>query len=129
MTLPALESRARAAAEPAFTCSDVFISRNYQIDKPSVQKARQGTMPVTLPYCRGTTGLYIQIMEELFFLVEESPEGGYSARALGTAIFTQGETLDEIKANIRDAIDCHFDDEKPKMIRLHIVRDELLANA
>jgi len=68
-------------------------------------------------------------MEELFFLIEDSPDGGYSARALGASIFTQGETLDEIRANIRDAVDCHFDIGKPKMIRLHIVRDEILANA
>ncbi len=68
-------------------------------------------------------------MEELFFLVEESPEGGFSARALGQSIFTQGESLDEIRLNIKDAVDCHFSDAKPKMIRLHIVRDEILAYA
>ena len=68
-------------------------------------------------------------MEELYFLVEDSPDGGYTARALGLSIFTQGETLDEIRANVRDAVDCHFNDERPKVIRLHIVRDEILANA
>ena len=66
-------------------------------------------------------------MDELFFLVEESPEGGYTARALGASIFAQGETLDETRANIRDAVDCHFDDAKPKVIRLHIVKDEILS--
>ena len=73
--------------------------------------------------------MYTDRMEEVFFLVEDSPDGGYSARALGVSIFTQGDTLDEIRANIRDAVDCHFDAEKPKMIRLHIVRDEILAYA
>jgi len=68
-------------------------------------------------------------MDELFFLVEESPDGGYSARALGFSIFTQGETLAELRSNIKDAIDCHFDEKKPKMIRLHFVRDEILAYA
>ncbi len=68
-------------------------------------------------------------MEELFFLVEDSPEGGYMARALGQSIFTQGETLEEIKVNIKDAVDCHFADAKPKMLHLHIVRDEILAYA
>jgi predicted RNase H-like HicB family nuclease len=68
-------------------------------------------------------------MEELFFLVEESPEGGFSARALGQSIFTQGETLDEVRDAIRDAVECHFSDAKPKMLHLHIVRDEILAYA
>ena len=63
---------------------------------------------------------------ELIFLVEE--EGGWSSRALGAAIFTQADTLDELRAAIRDAIACHFEpDEAPKIIRLHIVRDEVLA--
>jgi predicted RNase H-like HicB family nuclease len=68
-------------------------------------------------------------MEEIFFLIEETPEGGYTARALGESIFTQAETIEEIKNNIRDAMECHFEKERPKIIRLHIVRDEILANA
>jgi hypothetical protein len=68
-------------------------------------------------------------MDELYFLVEEVPEGGYTARALGESIFTQGESLDELKLNIRDAVDCHYDTEKPKILRLHIVRDEILSYA
>lgn len=68
-------------------------------------------------------------MDELYFLVEEVPEGGYTARALGESIFTQGENLDELKLNIRDAVHCHFDAETPKILRLHIVRDEILSYA
>jgi predicted RNase H-like HicB family nuclease len=68
-------------------------------------------------------------MEELFFLVEQTPEGGYTARALGESIFTQGETIDEVKDNIRDAVACHFERVRPRVIRLHIVRDEILADA
>ena len=61
-------------------------------------------------------------------MVEEDLEGGYNARALGESIFTQGETLDELRANIRDAVDCHFESEhKPKVIRLHTVSEEVLA--
>ncbi len=57
-------------------------------------------------------------MNEIIFLVEEDLEGGYNARALGEAIFTQGETLDELRANIRDAVDCHFEaEQKPKVKR------------
>lgn len=65
---------------------------------------------------------------ELIFLVEEAPEGGFNARALGQAIFTQADTLDALRAEIRDAVACHFDpDQAPKIIRLHIVHDEVLV--
>ena len=65
---------------------------------------------------------------ELIFLVEEAFEGGYTARALGESIFTEGDTLEELKANIREATICHFDDDKmPKIIRLHFVKDELIT--
>jgi hypothetical protein len=67
-------------------------------------------------------------MNEIFFLVEDAIEGGYNARAIGEAIFTQGDTMDELKANIRDAVQCHFDDDKlPKIIRLHLVREEIIT--
>lgn len=66
--------------------------------------------------------------KEVIFLVEESPEGGFRARALGHSIFTCGESMDELKAMVRDAVKCHFDDpEMPKVIRLHLVRDEVMA--
>ena len=48
---------------------------------------------------------------EIIFSVQESPEGGYEARALGHDIFTQADTMDELKLNVRDAVRCHFDDE------------------
>jgi len=67
-------------------------------------------------------------MNEIFFLVEEAPEGGYAAKALGESIFTEAETLDELHVNVRDAVRCHFDQDKaPKMIRLHFVHEEVLA--
>jgi hypothetical protein len=65
---------------------------------------------------------------ELVFLVEEAPEGGYTARALGHAIFSEGETSEEVEANVRDAVRCHFgEDDLPQMIRLHYVRDDVIA--
>jgi hypothetical protein len=65
---------------------------------------------------------------EIIFSVEESPEGGYEARALGHSIFTQGDTMDELKRNVREAIQCHFDEgEAPKVIRLHTVKDEVIS--
>lgn len=67
-------------------------------------------------------------MSEIVFLVEEAPEGGYSARALGESIFTQAESLEELRENVRDAVRCHFDEGRgPSVIRLHFVRDEVLA--
>jgi hypothetical protein len=67
-------------------------------------------------------------MSEIIFLVEEAAEGGYTAKALGPAIFTEAETMDELHANVRDAVQCHYDEGKaPQMIRLHFVRDEVIA--
>ena len=67
-------------------------------------------------------------MSEIIFVVEDAPEGGFSARAVGQSIFTQAETVDELRANVRDAVHCHFDSgTAPKLIRLHFVRDEVIA--
>ena len=67
-------------------------------------------------------------MNELIFEVEEAPEGGYTARALEPSIFTEADTLEELHKQVRDAVRCHFDEgETPAMIRLHFVRDELIA--
>ena len=67
-------------------------------------------------------------MNEIFFLVEEAPEGGYAAKALGQSIFTEAETLEELHANVRDAVLCHFEGGKaPKMVRLHFTHEEVIA--
>ena len=67
-------------------------------------------------------------LKELIFFVEDDPEGGYTAHAVGESIFTEGETIDELKTNIKDALRCHFDeDEKPVYVRLHIVREEIFS--
>ena len=64
---------------------------------------------------------------EIIFSVQESPEGGYEARALGHSIFTQADTMEELKRNVREAVRCHFDeDEIPHVIRLHTVKDEVI---
>jgi hypothetical protein len=64
---------------------------------------------------------------EIIFEVEESPEGGFEARALGHAIFTEAETLDKLREMVRDAVRCHFDPETaPRLIRLHLVKDEVI---
>ncbi len=67
-------------------------------------------------------------MSEIIFLVEEAPVGGFTARALGESIFTEADNLSELHTKVRDAVKCHFDEEKtPKIIRLHHVREEVLA--
>jgi hypothetical protein len=64
---------------------------------------------------------------EIIFEVEESPGGGFEARALGHAIFTEADTLDELREMVRDAVRCHFDPETaPRLIRLHLVKDEVI---
>ncbi|POZ89682.1 2-oxoisovalerate dehydrogenase [Petrotoga halophila] len=70
-------------------------------------------------------------VKEIIFIVEEDPEGGYNARALGESIFTEGTSLDELKENIKDAIKCHFDKEEdvPDIIRLRIVKEETFKYA
>ncbi len=68
------------------------------------------------------------IMEELIFLVEDSTEGGFIARALGASIFTEADDLKSLRDQVRDAVRCHFDEgQGPKVIRLHFVREEVIA--
>jgi predicted RNase H-like HicB family nuclease len=69
-------------------------------------------------------------MNEIIFEVrEDEADGGYVASALGYGIHTQGETLEELRAMVKDAVNCYFDETKqsPTIIRLHFVRDEVLA--
>lgn len=67
-------------------------------------------------------------MTEIVFLVEDAAEGGLVARALGHSIFTEADSYDELRQQVRDAVQCHFDaSERPTMIRLHYVKDEVLA--
>ena len=67
-------------------------------------------------------------MNEIIFLVEDTPEGGFTARSLGHSIYTDADNITELHANVRDAVACHFESsEKPSIIRLHFVRDEIIA--
>ena len=67
-------------------------------------------------------------MNEIIFVVTEPPEGGYAAEALGQSIFTVADTLQELNEMVRDAVICHFEDEaRPKIVRLHFVREEVFA--
>lgn len=76
-------------------------------------------------------GSVLDVSEIIFEVLEDEVDGGFVATALGHGIVTQGDTLEELRAMVRDAVSCHFGDGKagsmPKMIRLHFVRDEVLA--
>lgn len=66
-------------------------------------------------------------MSELIYVVEQAPEGGYVARALSASIFTEADSLEELRHNVREATECHFNEgRQPRMIRLHFVREEVL---
>ena len=65
---------------------------------------------------------------ELIVLVEDAPEGGYTARALGHSIFTEADSIEEPRSNVREAVQCHFEEgQRPNIVRLHFVRDEVIA--
>lgn len=67
-------------------------------------------------------------MNEIIFIVEESPEGGFIAKAVGTSIVTEADTVPELHTQVRDAVHCHFEAaQTPKIIRLHFVREETIA--
>ena len=67
-------------------------------------------------------------MNEIIFVVEEAPDGGFVARTIGESIITQANDEASLRERIRDAVRCHFDsDAIPKLIRLHFVRDEIIA--
>ncbi|BDA66644.1 hypothetical protein RIVM261_054500 [Rivularia sp. IAM M-261] len=69
-------------------------------------------------------------MTEILFLVEDDAEGGYIAKAVGESIFTQASDIETLREMVRDAVHCHFPskENRPKIIRLHIVRDEVIAS-
>jgi len=67
-------------------------------------------------------------MSEVIFIVEDSPEGGYTARALGLSIYTEADDWVELQANVRDAVICHFEEGgAPRVVRIHFVREEVIA--
>ncbi len=74
---------------------------------------------------------FMPTKEIIFEVREDEADGGYCASALGYDIFTEGDTLDQLRTNVRAAVQCHFGDgvpgPVPQVIRLHFVRDEVLA--
>jgi hypothetical protein len=72
----------------------------------------------------------VKRMKELVFEVVQEAHGGYTAEALGESIFTEADSWEELRANVREAVQAfYFDAEPPASIRLRLVRDEVLAVA
>lgn len=73
--------------------------------------------------------LNMKAISEIIFIVQAAPEGGFTAKALGAAIFTEADSIEQLHAQVRDAVKCHFDSSKemPTLIRLHFVKDEVIA--
>ena len=67
--------------------------------------------------------------EIIFEVSEGEVDGGYTASALGYGIHTEGDSLEALRRNVKEAVDCYFDDTmpRPKLIRLHFVREEVLV--
>ena len=67
-------------------------------------------------------------MDEIIFIVQEAPEGGFTARALEASILTEADDMARLHEQIRDAVRCHFEEaERPRIIRIHFVREEVIA--
>ena len=67
-------------------------------------------------------------VNEIIFIVEEAPEGGYTAKAVGTSIVTEADTMPQLHEQVRDAVRCHFEPaQAPKIIRLHFIKEETIA--
>lgn len=71
----------------------------------------------------------MNVSEIIFEVTEDEVDGGYKAQALGHAIFMQADSLEELRSMVKDAVACHFGEhvERPGGIRLHFVRDGVLA--
>jgi hypothetical protein len=71
----------------------------------------------------------MNVAEIIFEVREDEIDGGFNARALGHDVFTQANSLEELRKMVKDAVHCHFGDrpDRPRIVRLHIVRDEMLV--
>ncbi|MDR3683458.1 MAG: hypothetical protein P4L11_06995 [Geothrix sp.] len=118
------------------TAFDLPLVTHEPLHPPSIQGGHEGSSASGLPMVEialiSHTGFEVSTMpdrvEEIIFVVTEEPEGGFSARALGESIVTQAEDMEALKAAVRDAVICHFDEGlAPRLIRLHLVKDFLVA--
>ena len=68
-------------------------------------------------------------MTEILFHAVEAPDSGFTARAAGNSIFTEADTIEDLRVKVRDAVECHFKDPcvRPRLVRLHFTREETLV--
>ena len=100
---------------------------NYRVRNAEPQVRQNGQ---SFDGCEREEKTMTSIMSEIIFeVIEDEIDGGYSANALGYGIHTEGETLEELRRNVKEAVECYFDETmiRPGLIRLHFVRDEVLA--
>ena len=71
--------------------------------------------------------IYLHGMQELLFIVTESPDGGFTAHCSSTSIHTEAETMEDLKNAIIEAVHCHFDNNEKRNIRLQIIKEEFIA--
>ena len=73
-------------------------------------------------------GLRYPIVMELIFEIRDAEEGGFCARALGHAIFTEADTWEALRTNVLEAVSLHFEDApaRPRLVQMHYVKDELI---
>jgi len=71
--------------------------------------------------------MYLHVMQELLFIVTESPDGGFTAHCSSTSIHTEAETMEDLKNAIIEAVHCHFDDNEKRNIKLQIIKEEFIA--
>ena len=71
--------------------------------------------------------MYLYIMSELIFIGEKSPEGGFVAKCVSASIFTQADSIEKLKEAKIEAVQCHFDDEMKRVIKLQFIQEEIIA--
>ena len=108
-----------------------IVSMNQTIFQSPLERCRPPVLRCSssLQFQRPAFIISCAMSEIIFEVREDEVEGGFTASALGLGIHSEGETLEELRANVREAVDCYFDEtmEAPRIIRLHFVRDEVLA--
>ena len=94
----------------------------------NAQTISHADRPASIAPKRRPTAVQYSKNMELIFEVRDAEEGGYFARALGHGVFTEAETWNELRANVREAVELHFEDEpvRPRLVQLHYVKDELM---
>ena len=96
--------------------------------RSSSHAADAATAAMSLPIDASRISSRGEMAEEIIFSVKESLNGGDEAQALAALIFTEADNVEELRSAVRDATECHFKEgELPKLIRLHFVRDEVIA--